>query len=90
MGFWRYSTEGLTVLFSAPLGYEVIGCAYDTPARLHPDNRRPELIHPPFEPAWIGVAVLARKTADVDEKRFRWSTTLANTLGDKSRYPPPT
>jgi hypothetical protein len=87
--FWRYTDQSFRILFSAPLGFEVIQTAFDTPARIHPDMPRPELMHLPFEPVWIGISVLARKTADIDPTKFVWSASVASCLGDDSRYPPP-
>ncbi|MEY2559849.1 MAG: hypothetical protein QOG51_264 [Verrucomicrobiota bacterium] len=87
--FWRYTDQALRILFSPPLGFEVIGCAFDTPARMHPDVPRDELMHLPLEPAWIGVGVLARKTADIDATKFVWSASVAACLGGDSHYPPP-
>ena len=75
--------------FPPPLGFEVIGCAFDTPVRMHPDVPRDELMHLPLEPVWIGVSVLARKTADIDATKFVWSASVAACLGGDSHYPPP-
>ena len=88
--FWRYTDQGLRVLFSPPLGFEVINCAFDTSARLHLDDPREELMHLPLETAWVGISVLARKTADLDPAKFVWSATVADCLGDESRYVSPT
>jgi hypothetical protein len=87
--FWRYTDQSLRILFSPPLGFEVIGTAFDTPARMHPDTPRDELMHLPFEPVWVGISVLARKTADIDPAKFVWSASVAESLGVDSRYPTP-
>jgi hypothetical protein len=87
--FWRYTDQALRVLFSPPLGFEVVRCAFDTSARMHPDVPRPELMHLPLEPVWIGISVLARKTADIDPTKFVWSASVAECLGDDSHYPRP-
>ncbi|HKP03176.1 MAG TPA: hypothetical protein VJU77_07380 [Chthoniobacterales bacterium] len=52
--FWRYTDQALRVLFSPPLGFEVIRCHFDTPARMHPDRQREDLMHLPLEPVWVG------------------------------------
>jgi SAM-dependent methyltransferase len=87
--FWRYTDQALRILFSPPLGFEVIRCAYDTPARMHPDVPRAELMHLPLEPVWVGISVLARKTADIDPAKFVWSASVATCLGGDSHYPAP-
>jgi hypothetical protein len=87
--FWRYTDQALRILFSPPLGFEVIRCEFDTPARMHPDVPRPELMHLPLEPVWAGISVLARKTADIDPAKFVWSASVAACLGGDSFYPPP-
>lgn len=87
--FWRYTDQALRVLFSPPLGFEVIRCAYDTPARMYPDVLRDELMHLPLEAVWVGISVLARKTADIDATKFIWSASVASCLGGDSHYPQP-
>jgi SAM-dependent methyltransferase len=87
--FWRYTDQSLRILFSPPVGFEVIRSGFDTPARLHPDTRRDDLMHLPMEPAWIGVSVLARKIAEIDPTRFVWSASVADCLGTESQYPTP-
>jgi hypothetical protein len=87
--FWRYTDQSLRVLFSPPLGFEVIRCGFDTPARLHPDTQRDDLMHLPMEPVWIGVSVLARKITEIDPAKFVWSASVADCLGTESNYPSP-
>lgn len=87
--FWRYTDQALRILFSPPLGFEVIRCEFDTPARMHPDIPREELMHLPLEPVWVGISVLARKTADIDATKFVWSASAAECLGGDSHYPAP-
>ena len=87
--FWRYTDQALRVLFSPPLGFEIIRCDFDTPARMHPDTPREELMHLPLEPVWVGISVLARKIAAIDATKFVWSASVADCLGGDSHYPPP-
>jgi hypothetical protein len=88
--FWRYTDQALRILFSPPLGFEVIRCAFDTPARMHPDTPREDLMHLPLEPVWVGISILARKTADIAPAKFVWSASVAECLGGDSHYPSPT
>jgi hypothetical protein len=87
--FWRYTDQSLRILFSPPLGFEVIRTAFGTPARMHPDTPRDDLMHLPLEPVWMGISVLARKTANIDPEKFVWSASVADCLGEQSHYPPP-
>jgi SAM-dependent methyltransferase len=87
--FWRYTDQSLRVLFSPPLGFEIIRCAFDTPARMHPDVPRDDLMHLPLEPVWVGVSVLARKIAPLDPSKFKWDASVAECLGGDSHYPAP-
>jgi hypothetical protein len=85
--FWRFSDQGLRVLFSRPLGWEVLGCEFTTPVRIYPDEGSPDLLHLPGQTGFIHVAVLARKVTDVDPSRFRWDASLIDILGVASKYP---
>jgi hypothetical protein len=44
-------------------------------------------MHLPLEPAWVGISVLARKTADIDPAKFVWSASVPECLGADSHYP---
>jgi hypothetical protein len=46
-------------------------------------------MHLPLEAVWVGISVLARKTANIDPGKFVWSASVAGCLGESSRYPPP-
>jgi len=70
--YWRFSEQGLRALFSPALGFEVLGCESTGPVRLHPDQRTPELLHLPTQPAFIHVAILAKKIAGIDTSKTRW------------------
>lgn len=87
--FWRYTDQALRVLFSPALGFEVIGCSFDTPARMHPDTPRDDLMHLPLEAVWVGVSILARKIAAIDPTRFVWDASVEECLGSNCHYPAP-
>lgn len=70
--YWRFSDQGLRVLFSQPLGWEVLDCEFMTPVRLYPEESTRELLQLPSETGFIHVAVLARKIAEIDISSFRW------------------
>jgi hypothetical protein len=84
--FWRFSDEGMKVLFSPALGFEVVQAGLFSPMRLHLDQMVPEQEMMPFHPAFGSVAILARKVAELDWERFKWETNVREVAGD-SHYP---
>jgi hypothetical protein len=88
--FWRYTEESLKVLFSPPLGFEVLKTGYTTPVRIYPDAALdgPQALMP-LHPTFGGVAILARKALAPDLQPFRWNATIEDVLGFDSRYPAP-
>ena len=88
--FWRFSDESLKVLFSSALGFEVMEVGYFQPARLYLDNcHEGQLATMPMHPAFGGVAILARKVAEIDLEKFNWNVTVEEILGTASHYPAP-
>lgn len=65
--FWRYSDEGLKVLFGPAFGFEVLGAMMDMPMRIYPDERKDPNYNLPFFETYGGAFILSRKVADVDE-----------------------
>jgi hypothetical protein len=86
--FWRFSDEGLKALFSPALGFEVIKAGLFSPMRVYLD----QVVSPqemlPYYPAFGGVAILAKKVAEIDTNKFRWETNVAEVVGRDSHYPP--
>lgn len=87
--FWRFSDDGLRVLFSKPMGFEIIKVAFFAPLRMHMDDLQKGYENMPVEESFGGVQILARKIADVDTDRFKWDTTIEEVLGSNSHYPQP-
>lgn len=87
--FWRFSDEGLRVLFSKSLGWEVLGCELTKPVRLFPDQGTPDLLHLPSQSGFIHAAILARKIAEIDSEKFRWPVSLGDAPDVSSLYPKP-
>lgn len=87
--FWRFSEDGLKVLFSQPLGFQTLKAGLFEPLRMHLDN----VTHPhhglEMIPGFGGVAILATKIADVNSEQFKWNVTLEDVLGTTSHYPKP-
>lgn len=70
--FWRFSDAGLKVLFAPALGFEVIKAGLFHPARIYQDQVTPFQEMFPTHAAFCGVAILARKVAELDTSKFRW------------------
>ena len=85
--FWRYSDEGLKVLFSPALGFRTRKAGMYTPVRLHPDDVPLGQEMLPLHTAYGGSAILSEKVAEIDESRFRWDTGLDEVLPPASQYP---
>jgi hypothetical protein len=72
--FWRFTADGLAVLFGPATGFEVIekGAA-SAGVRIHPDPAwRGEHLDMPTLPASDQCWVLARKVRDLDPKAVSW------------------
>jgi len=85
--FWRFSDEGLKVLFSPPIGFEVLGAGVFEPLRMHFDRAVAGQAQFPSFPAFGGAAILARKVAEADTRRLHWQTTIDEVCGAETRYP---
>lgn len=71
--YWRFTDQGLRALFSPAVGFGDVETEFFEPASLHPHERSAEVIHLPGQPAYIQVAALATKAAEVDDSQTRWS-----------------
>lgn len=87
--FWRYTEETFKVLFSRPLGFEVVKSGYLNPMRIYPEEMRAGYEMMPGQITFHGVQILARKIAEVDPDRFRWDMTIEEAMGADSHYPAP-
>jgi hypothetical protein len=85
--FWRYSDEGLKVLFSSALGFKTRGVGMYAPLRLHADAVLPGEEMFPLHVAYGGAAILSEKVAEIDETRFRWFASPEEILSPESHYP---
>lgn len=82
--FWRYNAQAFDVLFSPPMGFELVACAEGLRCAVVPFAREPALVGLWREPAFLAVTALARKTAAPDA-RLRWDVPLREVLS--TRYP---
>jgi len=85
--FWRFSDEGLKVLFGAATGFEVLDAGMRDPVRMHMDWRRPGFYEFPFEPGFGNAYILARKVREIDLARFAWPVS-ATEMEDLARLYP--
>lgn len=87
--FWRMSSEGLKVLFSPAMGFEVVEAGMLDPVRMlvHPSLRSGAMLefqlHDGMATAWI----LARKTRDLPEGAVRWPLERAASFEHGRAYP---
>lgn len=85
--FWRFTHEGLRMLFSPALGFELISFGLSGPCRVHVEAENSSASHNPFHPTFGGSSILVRKTRDYDPEAFRWNTSLQDVLPPDSAYP---
>jgi len=85
--FWRFSDDGLKILFSKATGFEVVNAGLGNPLRMHfdqiPAGQEQLAMHPGFATSWI----LAKKTAEIDDSKIRWDFNLEEILAEDHRYP---
>jgi hypothetical protein len=87
--FWRFSDEGLKVLFSPALGFEVIKSCLYVPLRMHLDTFLPGQETLASQQGFGGVSILAKKVSEVNSEKFRWDVTLEEVVTAESHYPKP-
>ena len=85
--FYRYSDQGLIALFPPSLGYHVIRTSLFSPVRMYLEGNPSGQEEFPFQPAFGGSAILAKKISDVNYEKFRWDATIDEVLGTESHYP---
>jgi SAM-dependent methyltransferase len=85
--FYRFSDEGLKVLFAPVLGYKILHSGFFQPVRMSFNEVVPGHEDLPFHQGFGGVSILAEKTYDVDCKKFNWDATIEEILDKESHYP---
>ena len=86
--FWRFSDEGLKVLFPEGMGFEVVQCGVFSPVRIHPEKVEAGQESIPNEIAYGGSAILVRKVAELDPTKFVWRLNTAEATS-RTHYPAP-
>ena len=85
--FWRFSDEGLKVLFSKPIGYNVNKCGFFHPLRMHLEDQLEGQEAVPIDKGFGGVAILATKISLADSNSYSWKADIEDVLTDDSHYP---
>lgn len=76
--FWRFSAEGLRVLFGPAAGFEVLEARDSGAAAIVPTAQwRERYLDMPTIPAFAMAEVLARKVADVPDDAIAWPTAAS-------------
>jgi len=87
--FWRYSDEGMKVLFSPAMGFEVIEAGVHSPLRMYFDKLEDGYEAFAEAPSFGGASILARKVSELDPDKFKWDVQIEDVVGSSSHYPPP-
>jgi SAM-dependent methyltransferase len=85
--FWRFSDEGLKVLFGPATGFEVLDAGMRGPVDMYSNVRRGPLLLYPLNPGYANAYVLARKVRDLDPGACVWPIDAATSSGIAGRYP---
>lgn len=87
--FWRMSSDGLKVLFSPEMGFEVIDAGMTNPVRMyiHPTKRAGPLLELPLHDGMTSSWILARKTATLPDNAVAWPLQRAQSLNRSRAYP---
>ena len=85
--FWRFSDEGLKVLFGPAMGFEVIAAGLSSRVHIHPEHRQPAQALMPLVSAYGGAFVLARKTRDLPDGTVAWPTDRDSSENRAKHYP---
>lgn len=87
--YWRYTDHAFRVLFSPPMGFEVIEAKMSNPVRMFSEELSPNLISLQTAPGFAYSEILARKITDIDCQRACWDYSLEEILEKGNVYPEP-
>jgi hypothetical protein len=86
--FWRFSSEGLRVLFGPDSGFEVLEASDSGPAAIIPSpGWREDYLDMPTVPAYAVAEILARKVADIPPGAVAWPLGSGASETRSQRYP---
>ncbi len=82
--FFRFSSDGLRMLFNRFTGFEVVEVSEGLPCRIIPLANESSMVGVEREYAYLGISMIARKIGDPDP-RLRWDVDLTEII--ESAYP---
>jgi hypothetical protein len=86
--FWRFSAEGLRVLFGPACGFEVLGACDSDPAVIIPAPEwREGYLDLPTVPAYGMSEILARKVAEIEPGAVAWPLRAGESEARSRQYP---
>jgi predicted SAM-dependent methyltransferase len=87
--FWRISDEGLKVLFSPEMGFEILKVGMCIPVKMHvhPDFRAGAMHTFPLHNGMASSFVLARKTFDLPDGAVAWPLQRSESMKHSKAYP---
>ncbi|MCX5521192.1 hypothetical protein OSH10_22380 [Kaistia defluvii] len=87
--FWRMSSEGLKILFSPAMGFEVIAAGMINPVRMlaHPSVRSGPMLEFQLHDGMVSAWILARKTFDLSEDAVAWPLQRDASFQNGKAYP---
>ncbi|MBW1820036.1 MAG: methyltransferase domain-containing protein [Deltaproteobacteria bacterium] len=85
--FWRFSDEGLKVLFGSSLGFEVLESGLEDEMRMYPENRGGPLAGVPLNPGYCRAFMHARKVKGVNPDAVIWPLDGEGSSARSLKYP---
>jgi SAM-dependent methyltransferase len=85
--FWRFSDEGLKLLFGPAFGFEVIDAVMLNPMRMYPEHREGPYLQLPRNPGFGNACILSRKVAELPNGVLTGFAGLAELFEQSKRYP---
>ena len=87
--FWRMSSEGLKMLFSPAMGFEVIAAGMINPVRMlaHPSVRSGPMLEFQLHDGMVTAWILARKTFDLGKDAVAWPLQRDASFQNGKAYP---
>jgi len=85
--FWRFSDEGLKVLFGPAMGFEVLQSGLEDEMRMYPVNRGGPLATVPLNPGFCRAFLHARKVSQIDPHAVAWPLEADRSMERSRAYP---
>ncbi|MBP7335629.1 hypothetical protein [Niveispirillum sp.] len=85
--FWRFSDEGLKVLFGPEAGFEVLAAGMVNRMEIYPEDRRGPFSLMPVNPGYGNAFILARKVRDLPDDAIAWPSAASQSQDRAALYP---